>query len=139
VKRFIALCLPLFLLGGCATSSIDTRRKERAASYASLSPDLKQLVDQGQIKIGMTMDAVYIAWGRPAEELRSESEQGASITWLYHGSWLQETRYWSYRGGRRYGSAHLEHYYDPRDYVSAEIIFVNGVVKSWRTLPQPAY
>lgn len=132
------MCLPLLLLCACATSTIETRRKERAAAYAALSPEMKQLVDQGQIKVGLSMDAVYVAWGPPAETLQSESDQGAATTWLYHGSWMQETRYWSYREGNRHGTAFLERYYDPRDYVRAEIIFVNGVVKSWRTLPQPA-
>ncbi len=103
------------------------------------------MVDEGQIKVGMSADAVYIAWGQPAEILESEDPQrGRITTWHYHGSWLQENRYWAYRETRR-GDAdlYLERYlvsdYQPRDYVRAEIIFQNGKLLSWRTLPRPAY
>jgi hypothetical protein len=120
----LALCL-----SGCATSTVDSRKQERAAVYSSLPPDQKQLVDQGRIRVGMTPDAVYIAWGPPAEVLESETPQGHSTIWVYQGQWVQEYRYWI---GRR-----LESDFYPRNYVRAEIIFQNGVVASWRTLPRP--
>jgi len=130
VKCFITVLLALSLLG-CATNDVDKRKHERATAYAELSPDMKTLVDQHQIKVGMPMDGVYIAWGKPAEVLQSETEGGADIVWLYYGGWMEETRYW----GRRYPLRD----YQPRTYVSAEVVFVNGLVKSWRTLPQPVY
>jgi hypothetical protein len=136
VKRALLLFFAGLLLVGCAShNTIQTRKQERAAAYSSLSPEAKALVDQGQIKVGMPMDAVYIAWGPPAEILRSENEAGAATVWIYRGGYLEETRYWA--GWRHH--PYLEHDYQPRTYVSAEIAFVNGVVKSWRTLPQPTY
>lgn len=132
--RFLVL-LSLVLLGGCATTStIPSRERERAEAYASFSPEIKSMVDQGRIKAGMTMDAVYIAWGAPEEVLQSGNAQGEFTTWVYRGSFLEETRYWV---GRRY--PYLAHDYEPRTYVRAEIVFANGLVQSWRTLPQPAY
>jgi hypothetical protein len=128
--------LPLILLigvglSGCATSSIESRKKERASAYASLSPDFRALVDSGQIKVGMDMEAVYIAWGKPSQTLLNEDQNGSSTVWLYEGGWMQESRYWS--------PHHIANYYQPMVYVRAEIVFVNGQVRSWRTLPQPVY
>lgn len=89
----------------------------------------------------MNTDAVYIAWGPPAEILESESGQGHSTIWIYHGQWMEETRYWTFREVSHEGSTflerHLESDYFPRSYVRAEIVFENDRVRSWRTLPKP--
>jgi hypothetical protein len=92
----------------------------------------------------MNMDAVYIAWGKPAQVLQQEDQHGASTIWLYEGGWWEESRYWTYRqvvgrGDQVYLERYLESDYQPRSYVSAEIVFIKGVVNSWRTLPQPAH
>lgn len=133
MKQWVLILFSVVLFAGCATTStIQSREKERAAVYASLSPEMKTMVDQGRIQVGMPMDAVYIAWGPPDEALQSGNAQGEFTTWVYRGSFLEETRYWV---GRRY--PYLAHDYEPRTYVRAEIVFSNGVVQSWRTLPQP--
>jgi hypothetical protein len=132
------------LLVGCATSTIESRRVERLAAYQSLSPEQQQLVDQGQIRVGMTSDAVYIAWGPPSEVLQSEDASGHTVIWRYYGTWTQETRYWTYREvNRGKDDIYLERYlatdYNPRDYVRAEILIKDGKVSSWRTLPRPTH
>jgi len=142
VTRLLLIAL-LGLLCACSTSTIETRRTEKPAAYNALSPEEKQLVDEGQIKVGMSADAVYIAWGQPAEVLEAEDASGHVTTWRYYGSWMQESRYWAYRETRRGGTdLYLERYlvsdYQPRDYVRAEINFKDGKVLSWRTLPRPA-
>lgn len=129
-------------MAGCQTSTIETRRVERAAAYAALSPEIRSLVDQGQVRVGMDEDAVYISWGAPSQVLHSQGRGGAvTTTWLYHGSWMEETRYWAYREVYRENVVFLERYlerdYNPRSYVQAEITFENGKVKAWRTLPKP--
>ncbi len=139
--KFLFLSLSL-LLAGCASTAknFDKRRTERISAYNALPPEFKAAVDQGQIKVGMTQDAVYIAWGSPSEVLKSANEQGEVTRWLYYGSYLQEYRYWTgSRGGYRRGipSERLEFDYIPHDYVSAEIIFSNGLVKSWTMQPRP--
>ncbi|MBI4662931.1 MAG: hypothetical protein HY735_29325 [Verrucomicrobia bacterium] len=131
------------LLVGCATSTIESRREERFSAYTALSAEHRQLVDHGQIKVGMSPDAVFIAWGAPTEILESETEQGHTTVWIYHGQWMQESRYWTYREISRDGTAflerHLESDYFPRSYIRAEIYFVSGRVVRWQTLPRPAY
>ena len=144
MKRFIALLLGVLLAAGCTTSTIDSRKKERAAAYSTLTPEERELVDKGQIVTGMSQDAVYIAWGSPAEILQGQSGSGGvQTTWLYYGTTMQETRYWTFRQVPVHGRIFLERYldrdYDPHDYVSAEIVFVGGKVTSWRTLPRPTY
>lgn len=131
------------IAAGCATSTVESRRAERISAYHNLAPEDKQLVDQGQIRVGMSTDGVYIAWGPPSEVLESEdAASGRIVTWRYYGSWMQESRYWAYRETRRgHDDIYLERYlvsdYQPRDYVRAEINFKGGQVHSWRTLPRP--
>jgi outer membrane protein assembly factor BamE (lipoprotein component of BamABCDE complex) len=142
VKSYLAILMAVaVVLTGCKSSTVETRRAERPDAYAALQPDQRQLVDQGQIKVGMSEDAVYIAWGKPAQVVTSEDQSGRTTTWLYHGSVLEENRYWSYREVSRDGRVYLERYldrdYNSRDYVSSEIVFQNGVVLRWRTLPRP--
>jgi hypothetical protein len=131
VKRLLPFLLTIFILAGCATSTVESRRHERGASYAGLPADMKALVDEGRIKVGMPMDGVYIAWGAPAQVLQSENQGGAATIWLYEGGWMEENRYWSHRS--------LRTDYQPRTYVRAQVVFGDGVVKEWHTLPQPAY
>jgi len=142
---FRFLLIPLLLsFAGCAHSTIESRRNEKISAYQVLTPEQKKLVDEGQIKVGMTADAVYIAWGPPSEVLETEDQHGHAIIWRYYGSWMQENRYWAYRETSRGGpDLFLERYltsdYNPRDYVRAEIVLVSGIVQSWHTLPRPAY
>ena len=135
MKILFSILTAGLLITGCATTkNLESRKAERAAAYTALSPEMKALVDRGQIKIGMPEDAVYIAWGAPSQIVRSENQNESATIWIYRGGYLEETRYWA---GWHY--PRLEHDYQPRTYVSAEIVFVDGKVKQWRTLPQPTY
>ena len=137
IVKLIFLGLSLLLIGCSTTNTFDKRRTERMAAYNALSPEFKTAVDQGQIKAGMPQDAVYIVWGPPAEILKSANEHGEITRWLYYGSYMDEYRYWTGSRGRGFPSARLEYDYIPRDYVSAEIVFSSGVVKSWAMKPRP--
>ena len=124
------ILLSMVLLAGCATkSTVQTRQQERAAAYAALSPEQRGLVNAAQIKAGMNEDAVYIAWGRPGQITRGGNDSGETVTWLYYGGYVEETRFW--------GRQNLHTAYDPRTYVRAQVLFVNGVVRSWQTFPEP--
>ena len=141
---FLLLSMGL-LATGCATSTIQSRTRERVAAYTALSPEWRDMVNQGQIKVGMPMDAVYVAWGKPSQVLTSESTNGTTTTWRYQGTSYQEYRYWSqnYYGGVRhpsgsgyYSSPRLEFDYVATPYLAAEVIFEKGVVQSWQNLAQ---
>ncbi len=144
--RIVLLLLVASLgLTGCATTSISSRKQERLGGYNSLPADQRLAVDLGQIKVGMTEDAVYIAWGRPSQTIVSESATGRTTTWLYLGTYFEEYRGWSFYGyhhgyrGRYYTAPYMTYDYAPRSYVRAEVKFEGGVVKEWRTLPGPRY
>jgi hypothetical protein len=129
---------------GCASAprKLEARKQERSAVYSSLSAEQKALVDVGKIKVGMPMDAVYIAWGKPSQVIGGENAFGAHTTWIYEGTQLEEYRYWTRRpyGGHGYGywgGPTLESDYYPVGYTQAEVTFEKGVVKEWRTFPAP--
>lgn len=132
IVKYLSALFSILLLAGCAsTANLQTRKQERYAAYQALPPEFQVAVDQGQLKVGMPMDAVYIAWGPPSQTLQSADPSGEAVTWLYHGGYVRETRYWGYR--------QLHYDYDPRSYVRAEVVFMNGKIRSFRTFPEPVY
>lgn len=143
MKRIGLILLLALLASGCATSTIEKRREERASTYSALTDEQRALVDQGKIQVGMTADAVYIAWGKPSQIVTGQTSDGKSMTtWLYFGTAWQEHRYWSYHYYHPYGpygypTPTLAYDYIPQSYVAAEVVFENGVVKSWKNLTQP--
>lgn len=150
-RLFASLPLAVLLAAGlgCASTAptdpkaIAKRKAERPTAYAALNTELQSLVDQGQIKVGMSEDAVYLAWGKPAQVLRGGDTQGEYTTWLYHGTSTDSYHTWRYREyPRKDGSTYLERTLDTdyafRDYVSAELHFRNGQLQRWRMLPKPA-
>lgn len=128
-------------MAGCASSSVESRRRERFAAYSGLPSEFRQLVDQGQIKVGMSADAVYIAWGQPSDIIEMENDQGRVTVWIYHGQTIQEARYWTFQESWVGGHAFIGRYpvsdFYAVGYVRAEIEFQQGVVTRWRTLPKP--
>ena len=143
MRHLFLSALLLLSAAGCATSSsVVTRRAERASAYAALAEEERALVDQGQIRTGMGEDAVYVAWGKPAQVLRSGDANGEQTTWLYHATATDSYHYWAYREySRKDGSTYLDRSmetdYNFRDYVSAELVFRDGKLASWRMLPKP--
>jgi len=134
-------------LVGCAGSATDPkqiakRRVERMAAYEALTPEQKALVDRGQIQVGMPSDAVYIAWGAPGQTLLRGDASGEETTWLYTGSTTDQYINWTYvevpgPKGRTYLDRVTTTEYAFRDYVSARLIFREGLVTSWEMLPKP--
>jgi hypothetical protein len=133
-------------LAGCATTArhLQARIKEKQAVYDALPADIKQCIDQHRVKVGMSEDAVYIAWGAPSQILHSGDQAGETTSWIYYGSYMQGTPVWTYGPGSYdaygFGAAppqYLTYVYNPRDYVRAELVFVKGKLVRWRTLPQP--
>ena len=144
-----AACCFLAALGpGCSTPaptdprSIAKRRQQRSAAYAALPGDQQALVDQGQIRVGMSEDAVFIAWGAPAQVLRSGDQSGEAVTWLYESTTSDSYLTWNFREiTRKDGSTYMDRFLDRdinvRSYVSAELTFRGGSLASYRTLAKP--
>jgi hypothetical protein len=142
MKRAVWVLMLAALAVGCA-STVEKRKKENYGAYSSLTPDFQTAVDQGQVKIGMSPDAVYLAWGKPSQVLTNESAQGTFVTWLYQGSRLKSYRYWTQHtylySDYTWDQAYLATSYYPVEYVRAEVVFENNLVKEWRTLPAPVF
>ena len=143
--RFLAIVVWGLLAVGCSTEgTIASRRQQRASAYSALSAEDRAAVDQGQVRAGMSEDAVFIAWGPPAQVLRAGNSGGEELVrWLYENVVTDSYHYWnsypsSKRSGRYWSDRTAETAYDFRNYVSAEVIFRGGKVDSWQTLPRPA-
>lgn len=132
--------LSLLVLTGCATPTVQSRIRQRPTAFASLSPEFQNAVLQGQIKQGMPMEAVYLAWGKPARVFTGQGAEGPTTTWVYLGTELTPQPYWAYTWGYPYyyPTTPTIHYgFAPQTYVRAEVLFVNGQVRSWRKLEPP--
>ena len=61
MKRISILALLASLLAGCATSNVESRKKERYNAYSELPTEQRASVDAGQIKVGMTIPKTGLA------------------------------------------------------------------------------
>lgn len=142
--RAIGLAVFLVVVDGCSTpSTVASRRQERAAAYAALPAEMRAIVDEGRLKTGMSEEAVYIAWGKPAQKLQSGDATGEHTIWLYHGTTSDTYLHWRYQtmlrpDGSTFLDRTMDRSLDFREYVSAELTFQKGLLESWRTLPRPA-
>jgi hypothetical protein len=75
-----ALCGAL-ALAGCATT--EQRISDHPEMFNSLSPNDQALVRQGQIRAGMSQNAVWLAWGSPDQKAVGNMRGRATETWIY--------------------------------------------------------
>jgi hypothetical protein len=118
------------LFASCGTTG--QRISQHPEIYQRLSPQDQGLVSQGQIRRGMTMDAVWLAWGTP-DEKRPGGRGPSTETWFY----------WRYATPPSYG---MPYYYGPFDwsyipprfpYLSKGVTFAKGRVVYFRHLRPP--
>jgi hypothetical protein len=76
--------LGLLLLVGCESSHIAARRQAYAADYAALTAEDKALVDRGELRQGMSTNAVLIAWGQPSIISTMPTPNGPYVIWEYY-------------------------------------------------------
>ena len=135
-SRIYLKCLPFLLAGlllsGCVIeNTIDSRRQERMNAYLAMPQDVRAAVDVGQLKPGMDANAVYIAWGSPAQIINGGSSAGETTTWIYRGVFTQVSSF--------YGPYRMHYVYTPVNYTRAQVAFTNNFVRDWQTFPSPAY
>jgi len=83
-------------LTSCET--VENRISEHPDVFSSLSPRDQALVRQGQIRSGMSLNAVWLAWGAPHQKTAGEMRGNQTETWIY----LQGTTAWGYGYGWGY-------------------------------------
>jgi hypothetical protein len=118
------------ILVGCATTQ--SRISQHPEMYQRLSARDQALVNQGQIRRGMSMDAVWLAWGTPDQKIPDMGPRSTE-TWLYL----------RYQSPPSYGAPY---YYGPFDwsyipprfpYASKGATFSNGRVVFYQYVPPP--
>lgn len=82
--RYLPAILALVALAfsGCETGR-SARIQEKSTAYALFSDELKARIDQGNIGIGDSADAVYIALGKPSSTSTRPSDKGEVTVWTY--------------------------------------------------------
>jgi hypothetical protein len=132
---FVALIFGItaaaLILVGCETTQ--TRISQHPEMYQRLSAKDQAFVSQGQIRAGMTMDAVWLAWGAPDQKIPDNMGGRPTETWLYL----------RYQTPPSYGAPY---YYGPFDwsyippkfpYASKGATFSNGRVVLFQYVPPP--
>src|SRR5215510_14114948 len=136
----LAVATSMLILTGCSTPQ--TRISEHPDLYQSLSHRDQVLVSQGQIRIGMSPTAVWMAWGLADRKIVGNMGGGPTETWIY-------TYYASYPYYPYY--APLDYYFgaplfDPFcyswfpqsiPYPGKIVTFANGRVASYRYVTSP--
>jgi hypothetical protein len=76
-----AIAASALILAGCSTT--ESRIKEHPEIFGSLSPKDQDLVSRGQIRTGMSQDAIWLAWGQPDQRVKGAMRGHATETWIY--------------------------------------------------------
>jgi hypothetical protein len=77
----VGLCASAIVLTGCSTT--ESRISEHPEIFNSLSPRDQALVQQGQIRTGMSQNAVWLAWGAPDQKTVGAMRGRTTETWVY--------------------------------------------------------
>ncbi len=75
------IAIGALIFAGCSTT--ETRISGHPEIYQSLSSRDQALVSQGQIRDGMSPNAVYLAWGSPDRKIVGNMRGRPTETWLY--------------------------------------------------------
>ena len=77
----LGLTTAAIVLTSCSTP--ETRISEHLDLYQTLSRRDQALVTQGQIRIGMSRTAVWLAWGTSDQKIVGNMGGGPTETWIY--------------------------------------------------------
>ena len=102
----IAVAIGAVILTSCSTPQ--TRISEHPDLYQSISHRDQALVNQEQIRIGMSRPTVWLAWGSPDRRIIGNMGGGTTETWVY--TYYAGRPYYPYEPLDEYFGAPL---YDP--------------------------
>src|SRR2546430_6820955 len=97
----LGLAAGTLVLTGCST--VESRISDHPEVFQTLSPSDQALISQGQIRVGMPQDAVWLAWGAPEQKALGAMRGKATETWVYV----------TYRSGYPYGGYPYGYPYGP--------------------------
>jgi hypothetical protein len=154
----LAVLASAFFFTGCATT--ETRIADHPDMFNNLSPNDQALVRQGQIRAGMSQNAVWLAWGSPDQKAVGNMRGHSTETWIYvnytYGYPYGYPYHYPYYGGFGLGFVGVTHvhrhhnfvffgdpFYDPFyysyippsiPYPYKTVTFSNGRVRSFQYL-----
>ena len=127
----LAIATATLLLSSCSTPQ--TRISENPNLYQSLSPKDQALVNQGQIRMGMSRSAVWLAWGSPDRKIVGNMGGGTTETWLYiyYATYYPPYGPWGYFGAPFYDPFYYS-YIPSISYPAKVVTFARGRVVSYQ-------
>ncbi len=143
IRVFLCLlaAVPVLLLSACQVATPASRIEQNPLLFASLPEADRVLVQQGQIRTGMSPNAVFLAWGYPNTQPFLGEKGGKRIErWVYTRpepvmvtpGWDEPC--WGTDGLLHYhGHMGMDTAYVPRN--TAEVVFEDGKVVSWESRP----
>lgn len=144
MKTTLATLSAALLFCSCVPSTPQARIERAPQKFEALAKNHRALVQQGQIVSGMSMDAVYLAWGEPSGVFQGSKDGKATERWDYAGS--RPVYATNFYGAYGYGygpyGAYGRHSYSDVGfgfgpevayipYRIASVWFVNNRVDSW--------
>src|SRR5215813_10729876 len=126
-----AITAGALILVGCATTQ--SRISQHPEMYQRLSATDQALVSQGQIRFGMTTDAVWLAWGTADQKIPANIRGRPAETWVY----LRYETPPSYGGPYYYGPFDWSYIPPKFIYPVRAATFSNGRVAYFGILPRP--
>ena len=129
----LALTTGALILTSCSTPQ--TRISEHPDLYQSLSHRDQSLVGQGQVRIGMSRTAAWLAWGSPDRKIVGNMGGDPTETWLYiyyvtypyypsYGPWSP----WAYVGDPFYDPFYYSFIPSSIPFPGKVVTFANGRV-----------
>ncbi len=136
--KLLSCLMPLLvalLFSSCQVATPASRIEENPVLFSSLPVEEKLLVQQGQIRAGMSTGAVFLAWGYPNSRPFVGEKDGKRLErWVY--TRLEPVMLAPTWGGACWGprghchpSMGMDTAYVPRN--TAEVVFEDGKVVSW--------
>jgi hypothetical protein len=126
----VGIAVVALLFTGCGTPG--GRISQHPESYQRLSARDQALVSEGQIRRGMSPDAVWLAWGTPEQKIPGPIR--GSETWVYV---RYDTPFPSYGVPYYYGPFDWSYIPPKFPYPSRGVTFSEGKVVFFRYLPSP--
>ena len=128
----LAVATSTLILTGCSTPQ--TRISEHPDFYQSLSPRDKALVNQEQVRNGMSRTAVWLAWGSPDRKIVGNMGGGPTETWLYiyYSTYYPPYAPWAYFGDPFYDPFYYSYIPPSIPYPGKVVTFVKGRVVSFQ-------
>jgi hypothetical protein len=127
----LALLAGALILTSCSTPQ--TRISDHPDFYQTLSQKDQALVNEGQIRIGMSRTAVWLAWGSPDQKIVGNMGGGTTETWLYiyYATYYPPYGPWGYFGDPFYDPFYYS-FVPSIPYAAKAVTFARGKVVSFQ-------